>query len=121
MYIRFIVGTDSEDPRKLHGPFTELEYLRKNRRLESYEEEVVEEIFNTFNAELPCPPWDSSDWPVDSISWFKESGQGFISKMYCLVAILADHGIPVRVLKCRHLFKVLYEDGYQVVAIDKRF
>lgn len=29
MYLRFVVGLDSESPRNLTGLFTEAEYLRK--------------------------------------------------------------------------------------------
>lgn len=121
MYIRFVIGSEGDDPREMHGPFTEAESLRKEGMLAAYEEEQVTKIFKKYNEELPCPPWSSSDWPQDAISWFKVSAQGFVSQMYELVAILGEHGVQVRVLKAQSLFKVLYEDEFQVVAIDKRF
>lgn len=121
MYIRFVVGAENEDPRDMHGPFTEAERLREEGLLAPYEEELVIAVFDKFNQELPCPPWLSSDWPYDSISWFKVSAQKFVSEMYNLVAILEERGIQVRVLKSQSLFKVFYEDEFQVVALDKRF
>ncbi|QUM84627.1 hypothetical protein [Moritella sp. 28] len=121
MYIRFAVGTESEDPREMHGPFTEVEHLREEGLLAPYEEELVVAIFEKFNHELPCPPWTSRNWPEDAISWFKVTAQIFVSQMYNLITILKEHGIQVRVLKCQRLFKVFYEDEFQVVALDKRF
>lgn len=121
MYIRFVIGLDNDDPRKMHGPFTEVEKLRKEGALAAYEEEQVTRIFEKFNEELPCPPWSSNNWPVDAISWFKVSSQSFVSQMYVLVYILREHGINVRVIKAKSLFKFFYEDEYQVIAVDKRF
>jgi hypothetical protein len=121
MYIRFVVGGDNQNPRELHGPFTEAEHLHKKGVLYDYEEREVKEIFEWFNNKLPRPPWSSSDWSCDAISWFKDTAQSFVSRMYDIVAILQEHGIQVRVIKTDTLFKVLYEDEYQVIAVDKRF
>ncbi|CAM3814626.1 hypothetical protein VIAQ111709_13925 [Vibrio aquimaris] len=121
VYIRFVVGSDGQSPREMHGPFTEVEYLREQGLLAPYEEDIVSDIFAKFNQELPCPPWSSSHWPDDAISWFKVTAQYFVSEMYNLVALLNEHGIQVRVLKCDKLFKIFYEDEFQVVALDKRF
>ena len=121
MYIRFVVGVESQHPRELHGPFTEAARLRNEGVLEDYETQQVEEIFGWFNNELPCPPWSSMNWTQNAISWFKDSGQTFVSRMYDIVAILREHGIQTRVLKTESLFKILYEDEYQVIAVDNRF
>ena len=121
MYIRFVVGGYSQHPREMHGPFTEAAHLRDEGALEDYERRQVEEIFAWFNKELPCPPWSSMNWTNDAISWFKDTAQSFVSRMYDIVVILREHGIQTRVLKTESLFKILYEDEYQVIAVDKRF
>ena len=41
--------------------------------------------------------------------------------MYNLIAILKEHDIQIQILKCDYLFKVYYEDAFQVIAVDKRF
>jgi len=70
---------------------------------------------------MPCPPWQESNWIPDAVSWFKDSAQEYISKMYDIVAMLDEHGIPVRILKTEKLASILYEDDYQVVAVEKRY
>ena len=121
MYIRFVVGAEGEDPRVMHGLFTEVQHLKKEGVLALHEEELAESVFEKFNNELPCPPWSTSNWPSDAISWFKTKDQKFISEMYVLIDLLREHEIQVRVLKSDNLFKIFYEDEFQVIALDKRF
>jgi hypothetical protein len=53
MYIRFVVGTESEDHRSLMGIITEAQLLINRGALEVYEinqlEEILEEIFDWLN------------------------------------------------------------------------
>ena len=121
MYIRFAIGADDENPRDMHDPLTEAAHLKSNDLLAPYEEELVDSIFEKFNDELPCPPWGNKNWPSDAISWFKVSAQNFIALMYDLIAILKEHDVQIQILKSDYLFKIYYEDAFQVIAVDKRF
>ncbi len=121
MYIRFAIGADDENPRDMHGPLTEAAHLKNNGLLAPYEEELVGSIFEKFNDELPCPPWEDNNWPSDAVSWFKVSAQIFIALMYDLIAILKEHDVQIQIFKSDYLFKTYYEDAFQVIAVDKRF
>ena len=55
MYIRFVVGSDGQSPREMHGPFTEVEYLREQGLLAPYEEDIVSDIFAKFNQKVTLP------------------------------------------------------------------
>lgn len=116
IYIRFVVGQDGEHHRELNGIFTELRILRDDGHLEPYESERLEEIFDWFNDNLPCPPYSSNRWGVNATSWFKESALVYIDRMWDFVAILEEHGVPVRMLRSRYPGIVLYEDDFQVVV-----
>jgi hypothetical protein len=119
MYIRFVVGSDSDSPRTQSGLFTEAEYLRKNGLLESYQEKLVTDIFKFFNDNLPCPPYSKKKWSIDAISWFKDTACEYIDKMRDLAVILEENNLIVRVLKTDRLGMILYEDEFQIVSQNK--
>ena len=55
-YIRFIVGSESDSPRTQSGLFTELEFLKNENQLQPYQENLVKETFDFFNANLLYSP-----------------------------------------------------------------
>lgn len=119
MFLRFVVGYDSESPRKLTGLFTEMEYLRKEGFLQDYQENMVIEVFEYFNNNLPCPPYSEKNWSINAISWFKDSAIVFINKMWDLAAILEQNDLNVRVLKTEKPGMILYEDEFQIVSQNR--
>ena len=120
-YIRFVVGTNREEPKYQTGVVTSLRLLKDRGQLPAYEVEHVEEIFSWLNAHLPCPPFDGKDWSPDAISWFKASAQDMISKFRDLIAILEQYDQPVQMLRTERPGMILYEDEFQVVAQSKHY
>ena len=115
LFIRFVVGHDSEKLNKLHGPFTEAKLLRDEGALRDYEVEQVEEVLFWFNDNLPCPPFESENYPIDAVAWFKPNANDFINRMHELSYILNEHNAYVRVIKTKSPGRKVYEDEYQVV------
>jgi hypothetical protein len=121
MFVRFVVGTNQDRPRVQAGVVTELRMLRDSGELPGYYHEQVEELFEWMNAELPCPPFEASQWSPDAICWFKDSAQHFISRLRDMIAILELHGRPVRMITTTRPGVILYEDDYQIVAESKHY
>lgn len=90
--------------------------LRDSGEAAGFYVEQIEELFESLNAELPCPPFESANWPPDAISWFKDSSQSLISSFRDMIAILEIHGRPVRMITTMDPGRILYEDEVQVVA-----
>lgn len=120
MYLRFVVGGDDEHHRLLTGLITEARLLRDRGVLAPHEIERLECIYEWFNTHLPCPPFSSSDWSGDAVTWFKDTAHDSIRRMRELAALLASHGLLVRTLRSRNPGKVLYEDPYQIVVEEWR-
>lgn len=118
MYIRFVVGTDGDDHRQLTGLVTEARLLRDSRELSVEEELHLQGVYDWLNAELPCPPFSSSDWSKDAVAWFKDSATDAIRMFRSLAALLENHGRGVRMLRSSNPGKVLYEDQFQVVVLE---
>lgn len=124
MYLRFVEGTESEDGRWLTGIITAARMLRDDGRLESYEVVIVEETYSWLNAHVPCPPFkrnlESGKWSTDAVAWFLPDANEPIQRMWDLVAVLKNHGSPVRVLRTASPGMIVYRDEYQVVAETPR-
>jgi hypothetical protein len=116
MYIRFVVGSDGEDHRRLTGIITEARLLRDDGKLEQHQVIWLEETYEWLNEQLPCPPFSTSGWGREAVSWFRDDAKLPIRKMWEIVTLLREHGIAVRVLESRNPGKILYEDDYQIVV-----
>jgi hypothetical protein len=120
MFLRFVVGGDSDNAAWLTGIIAEAEILREKGKLYSYESEWLEEIFEWFNEHLPCPPFSqrrrTGEWTEDAVSWFRAEAGEPLRRIWDIVAILEEHGVPVRLVTTEKPGKILYSDEYQVVA-----
>lgn len=116
MFIRFVVGVDGEHHRLLTGLITEARLLRDRGSLYPHEASWLEEAYGWFNANLPCPPFSSSNWPEEAVSWFRDDADEPIRRMWEIAHLLKEHGVPVRMLRSENPGKVLYEDSYQIVV-----
>jgi hypothetical protein len=116
MFIRFVVGSDDEQHRLLTGVITEARLLRDRNALQDHEVDWLEETYAWLNAHLPCPPFSSNGWPRDAVTWFKDDAGVPIKKVWEIVTLLKQHGVPVRMLRSKNPGKVLYEDECQIVV-----
>ena len=116
MFVRFVVGSDGEHHRELTGIVTEARLLRDAGRLSSEEAAQLEESYNWLNDHLPVPPFATRGWPRDVVGWFRDDAHDVIARMWDLVALLEEHGCPVRLLRSKNPGRVLYQDDFQVVV-----
>jgi hypothetical protein len=120
MFVRFVVGADGENAAWLTGVITMARNLRDEGELYAYESDRLEAIFDWFNEYLPCPPFQeklgSGEWTRDAVAWFRPEATEPVRRIWDIVAILREHGVPVRMVTTRKPGKIVYEDPYQVVA-----
>jgi len=122
MYLRFVVAQLDEDSERALGVFHAVRYLRDEGKLHPFEEEQHDMVRGWFNenlaratrvtaAKTPCYRNRNR-----ALSWFKDTAVEHLDYVRELVAILDNHGVPVRTLKAKRVGYVVYEDEYQVVA-----
>jgi hypothetical protein len=75
MYIRFVVGSDDEDHRQLTGVITKARLLRDDGGLEQHQITSLEEAYVWLNEHLPRPPFSTSGWGREAVSWFKDDAK----------------------------------------------
>ncbi len=120
MYIRFVVGKDSEDHRQLTGVITEARFLSERGELDDYQVAWLEETYQWLNENLPCPPFSTNEKLKDGACWFKSSAGEPIKKLWEIVTLLKDNDVPVRVLKSKMPGKCLYEDDFQIIVQERK-
>jgi hypothetical protein len=118
MFVRLVVGGESEGHRHLNGLVTEAKALLKAGALSAAEEALLEEHYEWLNANLPVPPYRTSAWPKTVAAWFKDSAREPIRRLWAIGAMLDDHGLPVRMLRSQNPGKIYYEDELQVVVAE---
>lgn len=120
MYVRFVAGTDAENACWLTGVFTEARLLREEGRLYAYEVTLLEETYDWFNEHLPCPPFQSKlrtgEWTTEAVAWFRDDADESLRRIWDLVHLLRENGVPVRLVTADRPGKIVYRDKYQVVA-----
>lgn len=116
MFVRFVVGTDSENHRWLKGIINEALRLRDRGRLDPHQQACLDDAHVWLNTHLPVPPFSRSDWGPNVVCWFKDTADPSIKKMWEIVALLKENDIAVRLLRSRNPGKIVYEDDFQVVV-----
>jgi hypothetical protein len=122
MYLRFVVADIDEDSERALGVFDAVWNLRDAGRLYAHEEEQRDSTRWWFHENLEKPTrFTASKRPFHrkkskAISWFKDRASEHLARVRELVAILENHGVPVRMLKAQRVGYVVYEDECQVVA-----
>ena len=120
MYIRFVIAGTDQDSGRRQGLFQAVSDLEHEDVLLPHEQAQYDEISEWFRQNLKKPrSFSRSSRPHAknvAISWFKDSAQEHISRMYTLVAILNTHGVHTEMLRTERPGYVVYEDPFQVAA-----
>ncbi|MEM6582694.1 MAG: hypothetical protein AAF699_15550 [Pseudomonadota bacterium] len=120
MFIRFVIHDTDEDSGKRKGLFQASYELREAGALDRYEEERLITILEWFNKHLARPHSLSKSRKPHAknvaISWFKDSAQEHIAKMFELKTILESHDLGVDVIRTTRPGYVVYEDEFQLTA-----
>jgi hypothetical protein len=115
-FIRLVVGNPKDDIDTLTGVFSEAALLQDKKLLSKKEAALLQDTYDWFNDNLPCPPWSENNWEY-GVSWFKKSANQHINKMWNLANLLKEHNKPVRMLKADNPGKIVYQDDFQVIAV----
>lgn len=122
-YIRFIVRSDHPSRTRCTGVVASLRIAGEEGRLPDYHVDYSNEIFDKLNKDLPCPPFKTSGWSLECVSWFKDTppAQEWISVFRDIIAILEDSDLIVGTLTTDRPGVIVYEDDFQVVAKSSQY
>lgn len=120
MFVRFVVGADSDNQARLMGVLAESQELMNRGELFDHETRSLVDALAWFNEHLPVPPFRamqrSGKWTERAVCWFRPEAREAIQHVWDVVAILREHGTPVRLLATDRPGRILFEDLFQIVA-----
>lgn len=120
MFVRFVAGTEAENAYRLDGVFVATCLLAEEGRLYFHEIGLLDETYARYNEYLPCPPFAamlrSGEWTSDAVAWFRDDAGEPLRRIWDLVFLLRENGVPVRLVASDQPGKIVYRDPYQVVA-----
>lgn len=120
MFVRFVAGADADNPFWLEGVIAAASDLQFQGELFAHESHWLDEVFDWFNQYLPCPPFRrklrSGEWTRNAVCWFHDRAGEPLRRMWDIVALLEEHGTPVRMVNTHRPGKIVYSDSYQIVA-----
>lgn len=120
MYVRFVVDEIDEDSGVALGVFQATYRLWRAGQLDPCGEAWWDDIRGWFNHKLEEPDRFArsrrSGANRCAISWFKASATKHIARAHEMVALLAEHHVPSRMLRTERPGYLVYEDTFQVAA-----
>ena len=120
MYIRFVVNDRDPDSGRRQGLFQKLWELRDTGVLSWHDIDSHRLLNRWFGEHLEAPAsLARSSRPHAkevAISWYKDSSNEHIARMYEMAGILDRYGVQTEVLTTERPGYVVYEDENQIVA-----
>ncbi|KRC19405.1 MULTISPECIES: hypothetical protein [unclassified Acidovorax] len=120
MFTRFVVHKNDDDSGRRQGLFQALADLESEGRLQGHHQDIYMELRDWFRHHLKQPSsFARAARPHAkkvALSWFKDSAVEHIRQMRRMSALLAEHDVPVDVLKTKRPGYIVYEDEHQVAA-----
>ena len=100
--------------------FTVLEdsLVEQGIKFQDYELEWLTETVTWFNQNVRTARSIANNYPKATY-WFKASAKECIDKVQMLVLLLEQHGFHTKRVEADSFDYIMYEDEYQVLALDK--
>ena len=118
--IRFVGLVQNTENSSRMGIFSLLYVFRQNCDLEDYELRELERHCNWLGMHLRIPPPLKDNGNHRAISWFRSTAKEPLKRIRGVKAILEEYGYIVEQITTTDPGTVIYEDGWQVVAIPQR-
>ncbi len=121
MYLRFVSTAIDPDSQCELGLFQASELLADESLDEIYDD-YVDELFEWFRYYLPVPHGlyrvrSSRSDARTAVCWYKVDAACFLYRMWEMVAIFREYGVPIKLITTDRPGYVTYEDEYQIAAV----
>lgn len=122
MYIRFVINEIHPVSNHDIGVFQAAYRLKDSHHLVDYDELILRDLLDWFNANLKKPSRFTIAKPPyyrkqnTAISRFKDTATEHIAKLREILAILDAHDVHFEMIRTDRPGYIVYEDDHQVVA-----
>ena len=120
MFVRFVAAAKTENPWHADGVITAARIVRDAEKLAAAHVEAINSAFAWFNENIPCPPFSDrlsrKLWTKNAVCWFLAEAEEPLARTWDLAQVLVEHGTPVLLLRTLKPGRIVYRDGFQIVA-----
>lgn len=120
MYIRFESFRKMETSAARLGIFQVAIQLRDSGKLNSYEQDILEDNLKWLNTHLKSPECLREEHNFRAICWFHFRAARPIEKVRTIMEILKEYGVQIEMVKTKDPGVIIYKDGWQVVAKPRK-
>lgn len=117
-FFRFATTDIHPDSREPRGVFRAAGLLFQREDVTDFDRLRLEGLFDWFQVHLPIPRRE--DLTPATIFWFRPDAGECASRIWELVHLLRDYGVPVRTVRTRRPGRIVYSDRMQVGAEPHR-
>jgi hypothetical protein len=117
LYIRFQGRVKNSRANSCLGIFQMAFELRDGQILEKYFEKELVESIDWLKMHLKSPDVLKRGESFRAISWFQPRAKEPLKRIRKIKFILEEHGYIIDTIKTKNPGNVIYEDGWQVIAI----
>jgi hypothetical protein len=120
MYLRFETYRQNETSDTNYGVFQAAMSLSDTGILKPYEQDILDANLEWLKMHLKSPACLRDDHHFRAICWFHPRAKKPITKIRVVVEILKEYGILIQMIKTKDPGIIIYEDGWQVVAKQRK-
>jgi hypothetical protein len=117
-YIRFQTSVLCSRTQRPLGVFRAAGEIADRELVDEHLGETLEDILHWFNRNLRVPRITREH--AECLFWFRADQQQVVSRLWDLVAILAEHHVHVRKIRTNDPGLIVYRDEFQVAAMPSR-
>ena len=116
MYLRFQGKQPNLGTASKLGVFQLAFELRDSRNLPSYAHIELQRNLKWLKMHLKSPNLLMDEEHYRAIAWFKPEAQEPLKRIWAIKAVLEEFGYHIDIIKTANPGKIIYEDGWQVIA-----
>lgn len=118
-YIRFQSALRCESTARPLGIFAAAGRLEDSPHMDANARPWLRDALAWFNHNLKVPALEGRRWR--SIFWFRSEAQQFVARVWDVVAVLREEGLPIQMQRTSNPGQIVYSDEFQIAAIPPRW
>lgn len=117
-YLRFQTPVRCEQTARPLGIFASVGEITDSEDVDVSVRDWIGEELAWFNSNLPVPRLGAECWRP--LFWFRANSRLIIARIWELVVVLRDCGLPVQMQRTSDPGRIVYSDEHQVAAVKRR-
>jgi hypothetical protein len=116
-FLRFQTPVRCEQTARPLGIFASVREITDSSGIDESVRHWIGEELGWFNRNLPVPRLGADC--LRPLFWFRSNSRSMVSRIWELVVVMRDCGLPVQMQRTNDPGRIVYSDEYQVAAVAR--